>query len=592
MAIDVIAEDEIRQLELADPKLACDEVRKLVAAHPTDERLAAFLREIVRRFKDRAHTKGKVAHSLPPALAEVTELMSAGELEKAELLLRQHLKTTRNDPTAMHLMAEIAARCGLREDSERILRYSAHLHGHSAEAMADLGRTLHRIGSVRDLPEYVGESLAAFDRAIEIDPFHEGVLSYRASMLVHERGLDAGRRAFEQLVSAHPCVSEHWMNYGFVLKTIGDFGSAVAAYRTATALDSANGGAWWGLANLKLGKFFKADIDEMNAAFGGDQLNEIGRVEIHFALAKALDDARDYTRAARHLKDGNQLRAKLHPPNSDGVTADVDFVTRFFTKEYFDQRQGWGDPRSDPIFIVGMPRAGSTLLEQILSSHSAIEGTEELFILLKIGSEMTRDHAGKRPDQIMLEIGRDEVTHLGGRYLELAQRFRRTTRPFFTDKNPSNWHYLGLIHSVLPNAKIIDVRRNPMDCCFGNYRQHFQSGANFSYGLRDLGRYYSDYVRMMRHFDVVLPGRIHRVIYDDLVDDLEGQVRRLLDYLELPFDENCLRYYETDRPVHTPSSEQVRQPINRSGFERWRPYETWLGELKDSLGDLIANWRQ
>lgn len=583
---------DIQELAQKDLSLACERARELVAARPTDERVAALLRKTVRQSRVDAKNERQAAPPLPPILVNATELMNAGELEKAELLLRQFLKSARNNPTAMHLMAEIAARCGLREDSERILRYSAQLHGDSADAMADLGRTLHRIASARDLPEYVGESLAAFDRATEIDPRHEGVLTYRASMLVHERGLDAGRKAFEELIGAHPHVSEHWMNYGFLLKTIGEFGPAVAAYRTATALDPANGGAWWGMANLKLGKFFQDDIDEMYASLADPELTDMARVEINFALAKALDDARDYARAASHLRDGNDLRAKLHPPDSDVVTSDIDFVTKFFTKEFFVQRLGWGDPRSDPIFIVGMPRAGSTLLEQILSSHSAIEGTEELFILLKIGGEITRGHPGKRPDEIMLGLGRDDVARLGGRYLDLAQRFRRTGRPFFTDKNPSNWHYLSLIHSMLPNAKIIDVRRNPMDCCFGNYRQHFQNGANFSYGLRAVGRYYSDYVRMMRHFDAVLPGRVHRVIYDDLVDDLEGQVRSLLDYLQLPFDENCLRYYETNRPVHTPSSEQVRQPINRSGFERWRPYESWLGDLKDSLGDLLIDWRR
>lgn len=590
--LDELADERaIEELARSDVELACDRARSLVAARPADERAAALLKKVVQQTPRRNPLQGSRAPQIPPAVEQATTLIASGNLEEAEVLLRGHLKIVQSDPPAMHLMAEIAARCGFTESADRILRQSAHLHFNSPNAMADLGRTLHRIAAIRDAAEYVGESIQAFRRVIELDPNHEGALAYSAAMFVHERSLDDARRTFEQLVAAHPDVSEHWTNFGFLLKTIGEFGPAIAAYRTAIALDPANGTAWWGIANLKLGKFFADDIFEMIAALDLPSATESARVDIDFALAKALDDSKDYERAAYYLKEGNEVRARQQPPNGEIISHDVDFVTRFFTQEFFETRKGWGESTQGPIFIVGMPRAGSTLLEQILASHSAIEGTEELFILLKLAEQIAREHDGKQTEDVLRSFEKRDVADLGSRYLGLAQRYRRTGRPFFTDKNPSNWRYTSLIHCILPNARIIDVRRNPMDCCFANYRQHFQWGANFTYGQRELGRYYADYVRMMRHVDDVLPGRVYRLIYDDLVEDLEGEVRRLLDHLNLPFEENCLRYYDTERAVHTPSSEQVRQPINRSGFDRWRNYEPWLGELKEALGDVLTDWR-
>lgn len=591
MREDLSEHQAIERLVKSDPQQACDDARALVAARPDDEGAALLLRDVVRQYAQASPQVAGVSPSVSPAVAEARELLAADKDEEAEILLRRHLKAGAHDPGAMHTMAEIAARCGLKEDSERILSRSARIHAASADAWFDLAATLYRIALRKDYPDYVHRAVAALDEALKLEPDHEAALAFRGSMLVQTRGISQALETFEKLVALNPHVSLHWLNYGFVLKTIGRFGEGVAAYRTALALDPYNGGAWWSLANLKLSHFFAADLAEMETALAADNLPTYAKVEISFALAKALDQHQRYEQAASLLAEGGKLRTAIQIAETDIVTGDSRFVKSVFTREFFDERKGWGDPSPDAIFIVGMPRSGSTLVEQILSSHPAIEGTEELFVLHQLSTELAAVFPGKKPAEIIASLSEPEFHRLGERYLEIAGRSRRTDRPFFTDKNPSNWRQIGLIHCALPNAKIIDVRRNPMDCCFANYAQHFQAGGNYSYDQGVLGRFYKDYVETMRHFDEVLPGRIYRSIHDDLVEDFETEVRRLLDYLGLPFDERCLRYYETKRRVHTPSSEQVRQPINRSGFGKWRNYEPWLGELKEGLADALENWR-
>jgi hypothetical protein len=264
---------------------------------------------------------------------------------------------------------------------------------------------------------------------------------------------------------------------------------------------------------------------------------------------------------------------------------------RTYTPEFFAARQTSGEPSPDAIFIVGMPRSGSTLLEQILASHSHIEGTEELVAVQKIMAELSREQEADLVDEAIARLASTEFRKLGRRYLDMTRVNRRTDRPRFTDKNPDNWRHVGLIRTMLPNARIIDVRRNPLDCCFANYAQHFLAGADFSYGFDDLASRYRHYVGLMRHFDAVIPGAVHRIVYEDLVENTEAEVRRLFDYLGLAFEDRCLRFFETERAIHTPSSEQVRQPINRAGLGKWRAYEPWLAPLKDALGDLPETYR-
>ena len=568
-----------------------DDARAAVAAAPDDEEAAVRLRETVQRYAQACPRERREQAPVAPSVDEARVLIAEGRLEQAEVLLREHLAAVRNDPPAMHMMAEIAALCDLPEDAERILQHSALIHANSSRAMADLGMTLHRIACQKDIPEFVFRAAKALDRAIELDPAHEAALAFKAAMMMQTRGLGQAHSTFEALLELNPHGAMHWLSYGYLLKTLGESDAALAAYRTGLALDPTIGTGWWTLADLKTARLFPSDIRIMEAVLDSDSLSDESRVGVHFALVRALDARKKYERAIFHLEEGSALRRRIQTEERDVVTGSSEFVRHLFTREFFTEREGWGNPRPGPIFILGMHRAGSTLVEQILSSHSRIEGTEELFILHQFSGELGRAHPRRFPSEIVCGLKEADFRSFGERYFELSSRSRRTERAFFTDKNPGNWRFIGLIHCMLPNAKIVDVRRNPMDCCFANYTRHYRNGLNYSYSQTEMGHHYRDYVATMRHFDEVLPGRIHRVIHDDLVEDLDGEVRRLLDYIGVPFEENCLRFFETERAVHTPSSEQVRQPINRKGFGRWRNYEPWLGEMKEALGQTLSEWR-
>lgn len=583
--------DAAPQASEAELRAAADQARAAVAAAPRDESAAQTLTEAVRLYRYSYPRAELVEKAQAPDVAEARRLIREDDLEAAEILLRKHLASAKNDPPAMHIMAEIAAYCGLLPNAERILDHSARLHGDDPNAMVHLAGTLHRIAVHEDVPELIYKAARVFDRALELEPTHQRALALKAEMMMQTRGLDQADAIYRKLLSLNAQVATYWLSYGYLLKTLGDVGNAVAAVRTALALEPRNGSAWWTLADLKGVGLFGCDILEMEAALEHDELPNEQRIALHFALAKALDGAGEFERAINHIEQGSELRltdGKAQPKPLIGGSA---FIRSTFTKEFFDERQGWGDPRPGPIFIVGMHRAGSTLVEQILSSHSQIEGSEELFIITKFSNELVRDHPNQNHAATIRALKDDDFKAFARRYFEISSRSRQTERPFLTDKYPGNWKFVGLIHCMLPNARIIDVRRNPMDCCFANYFRYYGTTVNHSFSQAGMARYYADYVTAMRHIDEVLPGRVHRLIHDDLVDDLEGEVRRLLDYVGVPFEENCLRFFETKRAVHTPSSEQVRQPINRKGFGRWRQYEPWLDEMKKGLGETLEDWR-
>ncbi|MEO8459943.1 MAG: sulfotransferase, partial [Dokdonella sp.] len=351
------------------------------------------------------------------------------------------------------------------------------------------------------------------------------------------------------------------------------------------------GEAYWSLANLKTFRFSDAELDMMQRALERDDLDSEHRLHFEFALAKALEDRADYAPAFNHYASGNALRLRTIPYDADDTTARLHRVRDLYTVEFFSERAGSGSDSRAPIFIVGLPRSGSTLIEQILSSHSAVEGTMELPEIISITRALRGASAIGRPGayhDALARLDAGELRELGDRYLARTQIHRKLGREFFIDKMPNNFAHIGLIHLALPNAKIIDARRHPLACCMSCYKQHFARGQNFSYGLDDLGRYYRDYVELMQHFDTVLPNRIHRVHYEQMVADTEKEVRRLLDYCDLPFEDDCLRFFENDRPVRTASSEQVRQPIYQSGVDHWQHYEPWLEPLKAALGPALA----
>ncbi|MFL6592146.1 MAG: sulfotransferase family protein, partial [Luteimonas sp.] len=352
---------------------------------------------------------------------------------------------------------------------------------------------------------------------------------------------------------------------------------------------------YWSLANLKTVRFDEADLAAMRAQLARTDLAVEDRFHFEFALGKALEDAGDYAASFAHYAAGNAQRRGIVHYSADETASRVDRTCRVFTREFFTARAGAGCASPDPIFIVGLPRSGSTLLEQILSSHSAVEGTMELPELISLTRDLRkRTHAPESTPyhDVLAALDHAELRALGERYLDRTRVQRRSDAPFFIDKMPNNFAHVGLIHLMLPNARIIDARRHPLACCLSGFKQHFARGQHFTYGLEDIGRYYHDYVRLMAHFDAVLPGRVHRVVYEEMVEDTESQVRRLLAYCGLPFEDGCLRFFENTRAVRTASSEQVRRPIYKEGVDHWRHYEPWLEPLKSALGPVLDAYPQ
>jgi hypothetical protein len=351
------------------------------------------------------------------------------------------------------------------------------------------------------------------------------------------------------------------------------------------------GEAYWSLANLKTFRFTAQDVSAMRAALNAAELDPHERLHFHFALGKALEDDGKFEESFQHYAEGNRLRRLELRYSADEHHNRLARSRELFSTQFLAERSGHGCPAPDPIFIVGLPRSGSTLLEQILASHSQVEGTMELPDLMAIARRLSagaEDTDGASYPRVLATLTEDQWLRLGEEYLERTRIYRKRGTPFFIDKMPNNFVHLGLMLVALPNAKIIDARRHPLACCLSGFKQHFAMGQQFTYSLEDVGRYYRDYVELMAHFDRAAPGRVHRVIYEQMVDDTEAQVRALLDYCGLPFEANCLRFYENSRAVRTASSQQVRQPIFRDGVDQWRNFEPWLLPLKEALGPVLS----
>jgi tetratricopeptide (TPR) repeat protein len=398
---------------------------------------------------------------------------------------------------------------------------------------------------------------------------------------------------YREVLSEYPGQAKAWMSYGHALKSAGQREDSIAAYRRSTVLTPNFGEAWWSLANLKTFLFGPGDLAAMRSQLERPDLTDADRFHFHFAIGKALEDAGEWQDSFANYLEGNRLRRALIRYDADENSAKTAGSKTLFTRKFFEERAGFGSVAADPIFIVGLPRSGSTLLEQILSSHSAVEGTMELPDIISIARELggrrSRAQESKYPE-VLATLGAAELKALGERYLGQTRVQRKTAAPFFIDKMPNNFAHLGMIHLMLPHAKVIDARRHPLACCFSAFKQHFARGQHFTFDLVEVGRYYRDYVELMAHFDEVLPGRVHRVLYERMIDDTESEIRRLLDYCGLPFEEGCLRFYENERAVRTASSEQVRQPIYREGVDHWRHFEPWLDPLKEALGPALTTW--
>jgi tetratricopeptide (TPR) repeat protein len=578
-----------RRLLREDAGLAALQAQEIVRAAPGNADAYRLLGQALRATgqdheAEEAELEAIAASVNDRGLLEAGQALVENRLAVAERILRPHLSEKPTDVAAIRMMAELAGRLGRFRDAENLLRRALELAPAFTAARANLATVLYR----QNRP---GDAIGVLDSLLGADPDNPAHQNLKAAALGRIGGYEEALHIYQQVLERMPNQPKVWMSYGHVLKTVGKRDDSIAAYRRAIELAPSLGEVWWSLANLKTVKLGAEEVAAMEAALAGGEVDEEDRYHLHFALGKALEDMREWEASFVHYAEGNRLRRALIDYDGREISEQVERAEALFTPAFFAARSGQGCEAPDPIFILGMPRAGSTLVEQILASHPQVEGTMELpdipALVRKVSGRVRPGDPNLYPEALA-GLAPEELRAFGEEYLDRTRIQRKTDRPFFIDKMPNNWAHAGLIHLILPNARIVDARRHPLGCCFSNFKQHFARGQGFTYALDDVGHYYADYVRLMAHFDAVLPGRVHRVLYERMVDDPESEVRSLLAALGLPFDEACLRFYENDRAVRTASSEQVRRPINREGMDQWRPFQPWLGPLEDALGPVLG----
>jgi tetratricopeptide (TPR) repeat protein len=506
---------------------------------------------------------------------------------RAEEIARSFLKRHPTHVEGMRLLADIGSRLGVQEDADFLLESAIDLDPENIQLRLDYIQVLRKRQKFKEALEQARQ-LMARDPDNPLFQSHFAIESMQAGD--YETALDY----FDRVLARLPGDAATLVSRGHALKTYGRTEDAIDSYRAARDIAPGQGDAWYGLANLKTYTFSDEELAQLETQFGSPDVDHMSRIHIAFALGKAQEDRGNYDAAFAAYESGNALKHQTVRYTTEQMQAEFDAQKTICSEGLFQARDGTGCAAPDPIFIVGLPRAGSTLIEQILASHPDVDGTLELPNILSLahrlrGRKQLTDR--ERYPRILHDLPAEELRALGEEYIETT-RIHRQGAAFFTDKMPNNFRHIGLIHLILPNAKIIDARRHPMDCCWSGFKQLFAEGQEFTYSLEDIGHYYRGYVDLMAHWEKVLPeGRILRVQHEDVLDDLEGQVRRLLDHCGLPFDPACVDFHKTDRAVRTASSEQVRRPINKSGVEQWRPYEAHLGDLKDALGQALTQYR-
>jgi tetratricopeptide (TPR) repeat protein len=532
---------------------------------------------------DAAYAQQIKASTRDPRLMAAAAALCENQIPQAEALLRAHLKQFPTDVAAIRMFAEVAARLQRLEDAENLLARALELSPSFAAARHNYATVLLRRNKC-------AEALSEADSLLGLEPHNPSYKNLKAAVLARIGDYEQSIDAYSTLLATHPRQPKIWMSYGHALKTKGREADSIAAYEKSIELLPSLGEAYWSLANLKTVRFTASQIESMRAQLARPDLADEDRFHLHFALGKALEDTGAYAESFEHYARGNGIRRAGIRYSADDVSAQTQRSKSLLTADFFAKRRDYGHPSAAPIFIVGLPRAGSTLIEQILSSHSLVEGTMELPDIPALARSVTQaagQEGMRRYPEPLAGLDARQCHALGEQYLAGTRIQRKSGAPFFIDKLPNNFTHIGLIQLALPHAKIIDARRHPLGCCFSGFKQHFARGQNFTYSLEDIGRYYHDYVVLMSHFDKVLPGRIHRVFYEAMIEDTEAEVRRLLEYCGLPFEAGCLRFYENERAVRTASSQQVRQPIYRAGLEQWRHYEPWLQPLKTALGPVL-----
>jgi tetratricopeptide (TPR) repeat protein len=523
---------------------------------------------------------------LAPEVIAATGHFSDGDLGLAESMIRAYLLAHEHDVEGMRLLARIGVARDVLDDAETLLA--------SVLALApDYSAARHDYANVLIKRHKDAAAKAELERLLAADPANRAFRTTYAAACVgigdHERALSV----YRDLLAGAPQAAEIQLSIAHALKTLGRGEEAIAAYRAAAAARPSFGDAYWSLANLKTYRFTDAELATMRSTESSAGIAPVDRYHLCFALGKALEDRGEYGESWHYYECGNRLKKAESRFRIEPIERNTRLQQAVCTAAFFAERASFGCPNPDPIFIVGLPRSGSTLLEQILASHSRVEGTMELADVPRIVLDLQGRQMDSNDPQYPAVLARmtpADFGRLGERYISGTHAYR-TGKPHFIDKMPNNFRHIGLIHLMLPNAKIIDARREPMACCFSNLKQLFAAGQEFAYGIDDIARYYRTYLELMRHWDRVLPRRVLRVQHEDVVNDLEGSVRRILEFCGLGFEPQCVEFHKTQRSVRTASSEQVRQPIYREGLEQWKHFEPWLGPLREALGDALDRYR-
>lgn len=581
---------------LGNAPAAIGALEEAVRLNPTLPAGWDMLAQLYRRVGDGVRADAAAQHlavlrQLPVQIVAANSLYADGDLAPAEDVLRDYLVSEPGNPGALRLLARIRSQRGGADEAEALLASVLEHAPDYAEARFDYAMLLlHR--------QKHSDARLEAERLIDDHPANRDYLKLYGAACIGVGDHEPVINLYERLLSEPQSASEAadlrlWR--ANALKVAGRQQEAIAEYRTSLVARPDNGVAWFSLANLKTYRFSDDEIMRMRAAESRTDIQDADRTYLSFALGKALEDRHNYADSWRHYARGNALRRAIGRYRPEAAEVCAERIKRTFTSEFLAARTGWGSDDASPIFVLGLPRSGSTLIEQILASHSAVEGTQELTEIGRYAAQL----CGSDPDcglpldpKALGRLTAPDAKALGDRFLAETRAYRRLGRPFFIDKMPNNFWHIGLIHLMLPRATIIDVRREPMACCFSNLKQLFGSGNQaFAYGIDDIADYYRIYLDLMRHWDAVLPGRVLRVGYEDVVEDLERSVRRILAHCGLPFEPACLAFHETRRSVRTPSSEQVRRPIDREGLEQWRNYSLWLEPLRDRLGDALTGYR-